>query len=608
MFLKSKMRPAMAGAGTQNATVSRHNSSIAFDAGSDDVFGDLSGYSDRANPTPAANPRRSAPARKRNSRFNINIKSPKVFIPIIAAVVAIIAIIIIIIAANSGDIKFTNNSYLLYKDGNDSYHVVSNGEVIDHVFEGEVTLVEAADRSFAYVYDEIVGENNVKMYILKGKKLTPLLGGEPVGKVICQATLEPGIIYLDASGDNYMIYNEKDGEEQIAKRNADPKHFQISGDGKTVAYTIKGRNDATDRILCIYEGRNSEEIVSASSTPVAVSNYGKYVYLTRPVKEDPTVSSLYVCDAKSKKYDIYDIEGSYGFEEILEMNVKGDEIIFSAMQSTAKDESGAPVGGNKERVSLLYRHKANKDNSLIQLGNGYVTIADFDPNVAIHKNFKDVYLVSRSEKVETANTKYGTYYLNKKYERSIISSKYTGKFSPDCNYFYYVSSKGDLVRVDLKSNEHKNEVIDNDVIDFAITKKGNVYTLRSNNNLNYFKTSSDNKERVFYDVDKISFYNKSNRLYFINNAEGPAIDVSKESTDYDPAKFGSTELAALPYFTTPDIKKCYAIVWDAEKEAFSVYYTSSGKRFKFLKKAEDCTAVCVDGEWLDLDDYIINVE
>jgi len=483
------------------------------------------------------------------------------------------------------------------------------------VFEGEVELVESVDRSFAYVYDYIDGGDSVKMYILKGKKLTPLLGGEPVSKKICESTLEPGVVYLDASGDNYMIYNEKDGEDQIAKRNADPKDFQISGDGKTVAYTIKGRGDASNRIMCIYEGRNSEEISSGADIPVAVSNYGKYVYLKRPVSNDNSAYSLYVCDAKSKKLDIYIIEGSEGFQEILEMNVKGDEIIFTALKATSNTGSGdavEQVSGSTKAVSFLYRHKASKDKSLTELGDGYVTLADFDPEVAIHKNFKDVYFVARSEAVETDNTKYDVFYLSKKYEKSLIRAKlragYMGKFSPDCNYFYYISNKGDLLRVDLKDKQLGAEVIDNDVADFSITKKGNVYSLKNDKKLNYYKTSSENKERVFYDVENISFYNQSNRLFFINNAEGPAVDVSKESIDYDTAKFGSTELKALPYFTTPNIKKCYAIVWDAEKEACSVYYTSSGKRFKFLRKVEDCVSVIIDGVELDLEHYKIIAE
>ena len=620
MFLKSNLRPATVGAGEQNIAHSRRNSSMVFDAGSDDVFGDLSGYSDRANPTPSAQPKRSsAPARRKNSRFNLDIKSPKVFIPIIAAIVAIIAIIIIIVASGSGDIKYTNNSYLLYQDSTGAYHVVSNGEVIDYAFEGEVELIEAADRSFAYVYDKL-DESTYKMFILEGKKLSPLLAGAPVSKIVCQASLEPGIVYLDALGENYMIYNEKDGEEQIAKRFSDPRDFQISGDGKTVAYTIKGRDkDATNRILCLYEGRNSEEIVSASSTPVAISNHGKYLYITRPIDNDTSNKSLYVCDTKSKKYDIYQIEGSEGFEEILEMNVNGDEIIFSAIKAATADGSGdaaQQASGKTERHSFLYRHKAKKDKSLVDLGTGYVTIADFDPDVAIHKNFKDVYLFSRSEKVETANTKYATYYLNNKYERSTIDPKHIGKFSPDGKYFYYIfkSDKQEydmrLIRKDLKGRqgEATQVVIDYDVVDFTITKKGNVYSLTDMGYLHYYKTSSDHKEKVSYDVDAISFHNNSNRLFFVNTTIEPIINVSKESTDYDTAKFGSTDLVSVPYFTTPNIKKCYALVWNAENESFSVYFTSNGKRFKFLKKIDDCANVIIDGKEINLQDYAASVE
>ena len=594
---------------------------MVFDANSDDVFGDLSGYSDRANPTPSAQPKRSsAPARRKNSRFNLDIKSPKVFIPIIAAIVAIIAIIIIIIASGSGDIKYTNNTYLLYKDSNDAYHVVSNGEVINYAFEGEVKIVEAADRSFAYVYDKI-DDTTVKMFILKGKKLTPLLAGAPVSEVICEASLEPGIVYLDALGRNYMIYNEKDGEEQIAKKDAEPKDFQISGDGKTVAYTVKGRDKSANvRTLCLYEGRNSEEIVSASSTPVAISNYGKYLYITRPVEgNDPSYVSLYVCDTKSKKFDIYQIEGSEGFEEILEMNVNGDEVIFSAMKTVANNGSGdvaEQASGKTERISYLYRHKAKRDKSLVELGRGYVTIADFDPEVAIHKNFKDVYLFSRSDKVETANTKYATYYLSNNYEISTIESKHIGKFSPDGKYFYYIfrSDKAEydmrLIRKDLKSRQGdaSQTVIDYDVTDFVITKKGNVYSLTKDGYLHYYKTSSDHKEKVSYNVDMISFHDNSNRLFFVNDVVEPVIDVSKESTDYDTAKFGSAELTALPYFTTPDIKKCYALVWSEETETYSVYFTSNGKNFKFLKKVSDCKSITVNGVEIDLQDYVINVE
>ena len=616
MFLKSNLRPATVGAGEQNVSHSRRNSSMAFDAGSDDVFGDLSGYSDRATPSPSAQPRKEKKQRSyKSSRFNLNIKSPKVFIPIIAAIVAIIAIIIIIIASGSGDIKYTNNSYLLYTDSSGAYHVVSNGEVIDYAFEGEVKLVEAVDRSFAYVYDEIESDS-IKMFILKGKKLTPLLAGEPVQRIECEASLEPGVVYLDASGDNYMIYNEKDGEEQLARAVDYPDDFQISGDGKTVAYTVQSSKDANKRILCLYEGRNSEEISPVSSTPVAISNYGKYLYITRPVDgKDTSYNSLYVCDTKSKKYDIYQIEGSEGFKEILEMNVNGDEIIFAAEKPVTNNGGGdatEQVRGNKEIHSYLYRHKAKKDDSLVDLGKDYVTIANFDPEVAIHKNFKDVYLFARAEKTDTTSldatdNKGATYYLNKKYEKSIIRSDYIGKFSPDVKYFYYIDN-GTLYRLNLKDKQVNSEVIDTNVVDYIITKKGNVYTLRNNGNLNYYKTSSDNKERVFYQVDMISFYTNSNKLYFINNKEGPAIDVSKESTDYDKAKFGSSELASLPYFTTPDIKKCYAIVWNPVDGDYSVYFTSNGKRFKFLKKIDDCKSIIINGEEIDLQDYVINVE
>ncbi len=592
MLFKNDLRPATAGAGADGAMRKREFSPITMDSSaSTSDFGSFSEGATRSHST--------APTSGKGGKKGKALGTGAI-IAIVAAVLAVAAILSIAVFALVSikqDITYADNAYMVYSDSSDAYHIVANGEIIDQVFDGDIELTVSADKSFAYVVED--STDGYKIYLLEGKKISPLLGGLPVERIVAMATLEPGIIYVDSRGEstNYMIYNEDDGEEQIIGEKEKPEDFIISGDGRTVAFTTAGK-DINERILNIFQDRNVEEAETKNLVPVAVSNYGDYVYVQRTVEG---VASLAVHDVKDKK--TYGISGSKNFRSILEMNVKGNEVIFCTMADSIADavEDEALV------TSYLYRYDAKPDEAIVELGKNFVTSATVDPDVAIHKTFKDCYFTS-TNRLAGELEENATYYLNRKYERVALSNKYSGKFTDDGKYFYYINDENQLIQMDLKSKKRDTTIISKNTIeDFSITSKGNIYFL-SGEYLYYCKQSTIEKEKVSYTAKYMSFHNRSNKLYFsAATADGTStqVYVTEESINSDLAKLDGKELGAIPYFTDPTAKRSYAIILNEDTNTYSVFYTSSGSRFDFLKKVENCETIYINGEELDLSDYVI---
>ncbi|MBO5938190.1 MAG: hypothetical protein J6Q82_01650 [Clostridia bacterium] len=521
--------------------------------------------------TPPKKPAASKPAKKGGINKNI----------IIAAVVGVLVLllvagIVVLALTREHHIMKEDNAFLVYTDSDNDYHLLSNGYEIEKDFEGEVAIEVAADNSFAYVTD--TSTEGTYIYLLKGKKLEPLTTSA-VDEVLCFASLKPGVIYFD--NNKYRLFSQKYGEENITK-DLSAKDFMISADGSTVVYTVAKKDAADVRELTLFkDGLNTTLNAKNNCIPAAVSNYGDFVYASF-VKDDTQKLSVFT----TKNLD--DPQGepiaeSDGFVGVISMNVKGDELLFI---TSAIRESG------EETSTKLYRYEKKGDQIATALAKAVLLPKAADPDIVFFDNFSDVYMTAYRVLDPTARA---IYYLDNKYQPTRIAS-YTlplgvtndsCTIDPDGNFLYYINEDVELIQLDLTDDNYATKDIAQDVVEFYVTQKGNIYYLDVDGTLRFREASQRKSSRICDDVTDISFYRYSNTLFFTKE-EGESIFSTKEGSDEDIVKMGDAQVTALPEFYNTNSKQSYAAYYDIDNGGI-LLYTSNGKRFK--KITNDCQAI-----------------
>lgn len=562
MLFKNNLHPscATASAASSQGTSSRNAyHSVQFNMGEADDFNSFhSGNGRNETPRRPQKARQQAPKKPQKSKW-ILIGA------IAAAVVLVFLLVLAVILANTGkDLTYKNNSYLVYADATDKYHVLVNGDEVDFEFEGSVELHEAADRSFAYLVDN--GDEGVQIYVLKGKKLEKITPSA-VDEVIAFADYEPGVIYRYKEA--YRVYSEANGEQQIAKRNKNPKNFLISGDASTVIYSAtEDKAETTYDYLYIFEKGTSVKALR-NCYPVAISASGDSIY-GYMINTSSNTKDLYYIDAKDLENPIK-IQNTLGFDDSIapSLNVKGDEILYY-------------ISNGSEYTTMIYRAKKGENYSI---GSGIMTFAEVDPNVAVYGKFKEIYLTGVNSLTDPSS--YTTYYVNKDYEGEQIS-KFAGKFSPDGKYFYYINKDYTLRQMDLTDDKRPTKSTNHeDIIDFFITEKGNLYTLDDSQQLRFYKVSTGKTSAISYDATEFSLYNYANNIYFSEeDTEDVNVQVSEEGSEPVKATMAKNTITKVPLFSHPNSKRTYAYYYDSEK-GWQLYYTKNGKSFDFI--SQDCT-------------------
>ncbi len=499
-------------------------------------------------------------------------RKKKMIILIAAAAVLLAAIITVVILFLTADrsITYDNNSYLVYTDEKGDYHVLVNGDEVDHSFVGEVELIPAADRSFAYILDRT--DTGVRIYVLDGKKVqrtTPA----PVEGAVAFASLKPGVVYLH--NDAYWFFSEDAGEQQLVKNNEkNPKDFLISGNASTVVYSA---TDTGSEKEYVYIFANQTTLRGVSNfTPVAISNYGDYVYGYRVNKNKGTKDLAWINpdDPESP----VSISNGVSFDETNAplLNVKGDEILYY-------------TANGSEITTMLYNARKKENHSI---AHGLLTPVFLDPDVAIPETFKKCYLMGVNP--ANADAPYATYFLTRDYEGDLLA-KFLGKFSPDGDYFYYVNNDDALIQVDLtKDSRPRKDTNQADIVDFVITEKGNVYTLNDQNELRFYKASSGKPTSISWDATELSMYPYANTVFF-SERESADVNVwsSKEGSNQEKVKLDNIQITKLPTFSHPNSKRTYAFFQETGSDSWQLFYTKNGKSYDLL--ADRCTAIYVDG-------------
>ncbi len=570
MLSKNTFRLAYANAGAMKNRVfeDRRNDNISFDSSGRD---DFEAFSSSPSSRPVRAPK---PPKKTPNRVPVTLEIPGRSLLIAAGViVAIILLIVLCVSLFTGStsaIEYEDNAFACYIDTDGNYRVAMNGKTLDHKFEKEVTLTEAADCSFAYVTAEVEGTVNV--YVLDGGKLKLLC--EKIDKPLAYCDYKPGVIYK--YGDRVEYYYN-DVQTTLSKKNdALPENFSISPDGTAVAFTIKNDSSISDLYLYTEEMATPKALSNGTKNtiPVSVSNDGEYIVA---FTEDATAKDLYLF-VGTEDYKINEIIGS--FDSLIAKNADATEIVFAT-----KRES--------DYFTYVYNcTELKKDITVAHyVSNGYAVPQIIDNRVAAPATFKKSYFKNVTTPM--------TVYINKKYDNHDIYN-YIGQIDPDGKYLYVIVSHLDntLAQIELLGENNGKEttnktVIGTDVTDFIVTEKGNIYYIDGYGDLYFYKLSKGKPTRITNDVTELVFYTYANELYFerLDSVEENGIYHTSEGSDHEQLKFGKTAVKHSPIVANPYSKKSYAYYFDKEEDKYSLFYTSNGRSFKQVNDCNELVSV-----------------
>ena len=573
MFFKNNFQPAYA---TANASFSRsersaRSESVMFSADNEEfnAFDSTPNYnSSNAQKRPQQRPQQKASGAQASRKNNNSTKSIIIAVAAIAVLIAIIAIGVVIVSSMNKDIKFKDNSFVTYSDEDGNYSVVANGKVLQ-TFGNEIELIVADDRSFAYVIeDEIDG---VRIHIATNKDIVAVTSS-PVTDVLATASLKPGVIYEDEDG--VYLYTSKNGDEGRITRDSGYSNWLISADASTVVYTAPIESNAVEFYLCVYKD-NSEYKQTKNLTPVAVSADGSLIYGYGYTSNDITSRVLYVINSDEDGRKVF-VDDNFG--GITAMNAEGNEIIYYTNET-------------KGITSYIYAFNEKKIDEAApsSITRGIYAPVSVDPEIAIFGTFADCYLEGVSDVSLTSGITSSTYYIDKNFSIKKVASA-TGKFSPDGEYLYYISEGGALMQLDLSDDNYNTEKIAEDIVDFEVTQKGNVYHLSDGNRLRFYKLSSDKTTRISDDAEEIVMYDCGNVLYF-TETENVNVFSSKEGSSAETVKFDSTSVTGIPVFSNAGSDKTYVAFEDTDSGDWKLFYTSNGSKFKMV----DNSCVEIDG-------------
>lgn len=500
----------------------------------------------------------TSPKGKKSRTFEVNSKTLLVTLISVVALVLLIIVVVSVINSSSKDIVAQNNTFVTFENDG-SYHVAMNGQVVGDSFENEVKLIPSGDNSFAYLIENAT-EGGYNIYILQNKKVTEIASG--ISEVLNVSEFAPGVVYKE---DSAVYFYANDNEDRITK---DPSaaNFVISPDAKAVTYTASNKDNVSEYKLYLFVDGVSEAYAS-NMIPVMLTKGGEYIYAYGVSPEDFT-KRLYLIPTK----DNDKVSIASKFDDITYSNIDGDEIIYC----TGSIENGYQ--------SFIYNIKSNES---VKIGAGRCAPVLSDSNIVCLSSLKNIVV----ENTYSSPLNMGisaTYYINKKYEATKIAS-YNGQLSSDGERFYFINNDKTLCYVEVtEKNSHPTEKISDGVSEFVITAKDNIYYLADDNNLMFYKTSTEKKSRIFKDVTNLSFNKYSNILYF-ETEDGNKIYMSEEGSDEELVSFDRIELNGLPQFTSPTQKRTFAYIFNPETNLYDLYYTSTGKTFKLV--ADDCMSV-----------------
>lgn len=512
-----------------------------------------------------------------NKFLSLNRSSILVAAVALAIIILLVSLVVMLVNRSGGDVKYSNNSYISYTDTTGKSTVVYNGRVIGE-YEHEVELIVSADRSFAYIIEDV--DDGYQVHIANGKKVETATT-TPVAKIIDTASRVPGLVWLELDGGIYY-YTLAHGDERVVKDYSDIVEdpsaegaynymVHISDDASTVVYA---QTDSDSGQIYLYTYKESVATRSSAKglRPVDISADGSFIYAYGVSSKDGVTKVLYVVSGDDK------FMVDEGLRSIVALNASGDELVY-----TLNTDAGVYTyifAFNPKRIGAA---------SSVKIGEGTCVPVIIDPEISVLETYKRSYFQRVDGNEETGSP---TYFINRKYKSSSICS-FSGTFSPDGDYFYYINKSETLQRIDLSDKNHTPKKIAEDIVDFEITKKGNVYWLNDSGRLSFYNTAKEKTSRIADDAQSITLRSYSNTLYF-TMVESTEVYTTTEGSEQATAKFAGESMIGIPAFVNSDAKRSYAIFWDNANNSFRIYYTATGRSFKFIASCANISGLGIE--------------
>jgi len=487
-----------------------------------------------------------------NQEPGFGLPSPKVLKIAIPAVIAVVIIAVVAVFASGGSGGGKRADLAIFSNDEKTFIIAPNGKV--NTVAGEMSDYEQSmdgnKAAFIIDYDDEGGD----LYYVSGS-------GKPV-KVksgvfdVYISDSGGGIAYttdIDGSLATLNLYNAKTKKSAVIDKNMRRGIAPVlSPDGKSVFYK-RDDDEEYDGLTCIsINGAKSEKFAS-ETTPIAVSNGGKYIYYTK--KKDSGES---LCLKKGLKGGEIKLGNTNGYNFYL--NKDYTEIVFG------NEGKGYISVKGGEKISIGDEvYGAIVPNYLLPKYNGSAAVYGFP-------TFKDRALSTGSGGAVVL--KGGKYEKN-----SIIKSGSGAVVTDDGKWIYYLDD-GSLKRASVtKPDSDRITVVKSKNLKngFAVTKDGKqVYYVNPDDEL-YLKSATDEGDGKKVDADVYSQYLQiagSGRVFYFKDYSGGTGELFSASG----SKKSGIIKSDVSMFLAGSSSVFYLI--ETDDYVYDVYWSNGGTKFK----------------------------
>lgn len=410
----------------------------------------------------------------------------KVRLGAIAGVLALVVVMVLCAVCFGGNGFVERKESITYEySGEDEISIIVGKKVLKDTIETEEGVESFVSSMDGKVAALLTGEGD--LYVIKGSKVKSVAEDATsfelsvTGKGIAYTTYKEG-------DETISLYWAKVSNAKSEKITGDlgSYSYEISPDGKSVAYFEEGGEDADE--LMLYKGKKSTSITDDENASLyGLSNNGKQIYVS--ITEDGD-TDLYAFNKKGEKEKLGSLSGSVRFNDdhtqVMFQNDEGKTYISKKGKAGVKASSDpldliiAPTSsrmGYTYPVSDLYGHVYQNNDGEAHLikKNKDIKLVSKASNMQLDASAEYLYYIYDNEELRVIDISKGD--SASESAKTIVDDNVSYVVTSDRKYVYYTDDYETLMSVNGKKGGIPKKVADD--VDFssglALSSKDRVY-------------------------------------------------------------------------------------------------------------------------------------